>query len=77
MPNPFDILSLVYCPSTNLHNQPYDPLHAVLTVQRGFGFVIASAAKQSHIVVQQVLEIASLLRPRNDSDTRGGQISDL
>ena len=56
------IESLVSCPANKLHYRPFEPLHGVPTRQKGASFVIASAAKQSHGVVEQALEIASSLR---------------
>jgi hypothetical protein len=53
---------MVSCPANKLHNRPSEPLQGVPTRQKGATFVIASAAKQSHEVVEQALEIASSLR---------------
>ena len=47
---------------TNLHNRRSEPLPGVLTKGKGPGFAIASAAKQSHGIAEQALEIASSLR---------------
>ena len=53
---------VVSCPANKLHNRPrLESLPRVPTRQKGASFVIASAAKQSHGVVEQALEIASSL----------------